>query len=77
MISAEELKVKLLELPGTTVVEVEDESDGCGEKYVLTIVSASFKGLSKLNAHRLVNKHIAVEREQIHALTLKTSCPPE
>ena len=77
MITPEQLKVKLLELPGTISVNVEDESDGCGQKYTIEICSESFRGLSKLNAHRLVQKTIAEEREDIHALTLKTSCPDE
>jgi len=77
MRTEQKLSAKLSELPGTTKVEVHDESDGCGEKFLIEICSSSFKGLSRLNSHRLVNTTIAEEREQIHALTIKTSVPEE
>lgn len=76
-LTPEQLEGKLKEIPGTTNVKCTDESDGCGAKFLIEIESTSFRGLNRLNAHRLVQKHIAEEREQIHALTLKTSVPPE
>jgi len=75
-ITADLLKSKIVEnIAGTSVCECVDESDGCGAKWEITIVSTSFEGIPKLKQHRLVHKAIEKEREQIHALTLKTSAP--
>lgn len=75
-------------------LDIFDDSDGCGQKLVITVVSGKFTGVSMIQQHRMVNKvkmklllcrllsfsgfHIQVievEREDIHAITLKTMTP--
>ena len=73
VITAEMLETKIR----TNVEQVEfvkavDESDGCGSKFVIEIVSPVFKGKPLLAQHRMVHKAIEEERKNIHALTLKT-----
>ena len=77
VITADELESKIKQgLDGDLeFVQAVDESDGCGAKFIITIVSNVFKGKPLLAQHRLVNKLIAEELKFIHALTLKTSVP--
>jgi stress-induced morphogen len=53
-------------------VHAVDQSDGCGAKYEILIVSNEFIGKQKLAQHRLVHKAIEEETKLIHALTIKT-----
>ncbi|VDK30150.1 unnamed protein product [Anisakis simplex] len=55
--------------------EVEDESDGCGAKYIIQIVSEKFTGKTTLACHRLVQEALKEEMNSIHALTIKTFTP--
>ncbi|XP_062528877.1 bolA-like protein 2 isoform X2 [Bombyx mori] len=52
--------------------EVTDESDGCGAKFSVLIVSDKFKGKPLLARHRLVNTLLQEELKTIHAFTQKT-----
>lgn len=75
-ISAESLESKIAErLPGTTLVRAEDQSGGCGQKFDILVVSASFEGKGMLVQHRAVHKAIEEEMRVIHAVTLKTVTP--
>ncbi len=53
--------------------------DGSGEShYNLTIVSACFSGLSRIERHRMINKLLApVWAEGLHALSIKALAPEE
>ena len=77
VITAEELELKIRAGIGDEIeyFKAIDESDGCGAKFEITIISNAFKGKALLAQHRLIHKLIAEEREFIHALTLKTSVP--
>ncbi|XP_016904330.1 uncharacterized protein LOC107992780 isoform X2 [Apis cerana] len=57
--------------------EVIDESDGCGAKFSVTIVSPIFEGKSLLQRHRLVNSILEKELKTIHAFSQKTLTPAE
>ena len=70
-----EAKIKQT-IPDVLSVKAIDESDGCGAKFVIEIVSSSFKGKPKLQQHRMVHKAIEEERKSIHALTLVTKAEP-
>lgn len=56
-------------------VQVIDQSDGCGSKFEITVVSPEFMGKAIIAQHRMVNKAIEEERKHIHAITLKTKTP--
>jgi stress-induced morphogen len=73
VITAELLESKIqASIEGVEFVKAVDESDGCGSKFTIEIVSPMFKGKPLLAQHRIVHKAIEEERKSIHALTLKT-----
>jgi stress-induced morphogen len=59
-------------LPGASV-EVVDET-GAGDHLRATVAASQFKGLSRLDQHRLVKAAVKARFEdgQIHALSIKT-----
>uniref|UniRef100_A0A1B0CYC9 dolichyl-P-Glc:Man9GlcNAc2-PP-dolichol alpha-1,3-glucosyltransferase n=1 Tax=Phlebotomus papatasi TaxID=29031 RepID=A0A1B0CYC9_PHLPP len=57
--------------------EVVDESDGCGGKFSVIVVSALFEGKPHLQRHRLVNSALAEELKTIHAFSQKTYTPAQ
>lgn len=66
------IKSKLLKELEATHVEVHDESDGCGAKFSVLIVSDKFEGKPLLQRHRLVNSILEEELKSIHAFSQKT-----
>ena len=55
-------------------IEVIDESDGCGAKIQLTIVSPVFDGLPLIQRHRKVQmtlNEVGLGMDVIHALTIR------
>ncbi|KAL0818569.1 hypothetical protein ABMA28_009008 [Loxostege sticticalis] len=54
------------------LIEVTDESDGCGAKFSVLVVSDKFQGKPLLARHRLVNSVLQEELKTIHAFTQKT-----
>ncbi|GAA5983608.1 hypothetical protein JCM11641_007298 [Rhodosporidiobolus odoratus] len=56
-------------------VEVQDVSGGCGSFYAISIAHESFKGLSMIKQHRIVNELLADEIKGMHGLQLKTKAP--
>ncbi|CAK9796497.1 BolA-like protein 2 [Anthophora plagiata] len=71
------IRNKLTEELNASHVEVVDESDGCGAKFMVTIVSSVFEGKSLLQRHRLVNSVLEKELKTIHAFSQKTLTPEE
>jgi stress-induced morphogen len=69
---AEKIKIGI---PDVSYVSVSDESDGCGSKFDLVVVSETFKGKPLLAQQRLVNKALEEEMKTIHALTMKCYTP--
>ena len=65
------------------VLEVENESHmhnvapGSESHFKVTIVSDEFKGQMLVKRHRMVNKVLEQELQQIHALALHTMTPDE
>ena len=78
MPTAEELieKIRSSDL-SPDVVEVTDDSDGCGSKFNAIIVSSKFDGVALLDRQRTVNDIISAEMQQIHAFTMKTWTPQQ
>ncbi|KAK4309149.1 hypothetical protein Pmani_019207 [Petrolisthes manimaculis] len=60
-----------------THVEVVDQSDGCGGKFNVVVVSPKFTGKPLLQRHRLVNGVLAEELKTIHAFSMKTLTPEQ
>jgi stress-induced morphogen len=75
-ISGDQLEERIRSsLDGVEYVKAEDQSGGCGAKYEVTIVSASFEGKALVMQHRTVHQCLTEEMKDIHALTLKTFTP--
>lgn len=66
------MKEKLTKELDAVHVEVTDDSDGCGAKFSVVIVSDKFQGKPLLARHRLVNTVLQEELKSIHAFTQKT-----
>ena len=58
-------------------LDIVDESDGCGAKIAVTIVSEKFVGKPLLQRHRAVNKTLSEEIGNIHAFSQKTLTPDQ
>lgn len=70
------LEEKLTEKLEASFVKAVDESDGCGGKFSVIVVSEQFKGKGLLQRHRLVNTALAEELKIIHAFS-QTNYTPE
>ncbi|RLU17233.1 hypothetical protein DMN91_011302, partial [Ooceraea biroi] len=57
--------------------EVVDQSDGCGAKFSVIVVSDMFHGKPLLQRHRLVNTILEEELKTIHAFSQKTLTPEQ
>ncbi|XP_063992209.1 bolA-like protein 2 [Diachasmimorpha longicaudata] len=75
--SEEYIRSKLIKHLQASHVEVEDQSDGCGAKFAVLIVSAKFEGKPLLQRHRLVNAALEEELKDIHAFSQKTLTPDQ
>ncbi|XP_034946560.1 bolA-like protein 2 [Chelonus insularis] len=58
-------------------IEVVDQSDGCGNKFAVLIVSKEFEGKTLLQRHRLVNSILKEELKEIHAFSQSTLTPEQ
>ncbi|GBG27146.1 Protein BOLA2 [Hondaea fermentalgiana] len=58
-------------------VEIIDLSDGCGDKFHLTVVSDAFEGVKLLERHRMLQEAIDEAMKRIHAVELKTYTPAQ
>ena len=56
-------------------VEVIDVSGGCGEFFRLVVRADALKGLSRVQAHRLVLDAIEADVGKIHGLTIDARAP--
>ncbi|XP_066600574.1 bolA-like protein 2 isoform X3 [Prorops nasuta] len=75
--TAEYIKNKLVNGLNALHVEVIDDSDGCGAKFSVTVVSDAFKNKPLLQRHRLVNSILEDELKDIHAFSQKTLTPEQ
>ena len=78
MIMQNTIKLKLKASFDTTFLEIQNESHmhnvapGSESHFKVTIVAKQFEGLMLIKRHRLVNKALEQELNQIHALALHT-----
>ncbi|RCN31587.1 BolA-like protein [Ancylostoma caninum] len=70
MVSETDVHQRISEKLSPSHLEVTDESDGCGAKFLITVVSEAFNGKRVLECHRLVQDAIADVMPQIHAVTI-------
>lgn len=61
----------------TNFLKVEDQSDGCGAKFQVVVISSEFEGVPLLERHRKVNDAVKEHMPNIHALSLKTWTPAQ
>ena len=54
-----------------------DESDGCGAKIAVIIISEEFAGKNMLKRHKAVHAVLKDELPNIHAFSQKTHTPAE
>lgn len=66
------IRDKLTEKLAASYVNVVDNSDGCGAKFDVVVVSDMFQGKTLLQRHRLVNSVLEEELKSIHAFSQKT-----
>lgn len=76
-VTVEHIKEKLNKELQPTHLEVVDESDGCGGKFNVIVVSDKFEGKQRLQRHRLVNSILEEELKTIHAFSQKPLTPEE
>ncbi|KAK1231465.1 hypothetical protein PQX77_005418 [Marasmius sp. AFHP31] len=58
-------------------LEIEDQSNGCGENYAIVLVSEAFDGKNTLARHRFVNELLKGQIAQMHAFSQKTYTPKQ
>lgn len=75
--SEQQIKDKVTEGLKASHVEVVDQSDGCGAKFSIVIVSELFQGKPPLSRHRLVHGILEEELKTIHAISLTTLTPEQ
>ncbi|XP_043525829.1 bolA-like protein 2 isoform X2 [Frieseomelitta varia] len=71
------IKKKLIEGLNASHVEVVDESDGCGIKFSVIVVSSAFEGKPLIHRHRSIHSLLEEELKTIHAFKQKTLTPAE
>ncbi|KAF0710132.1 Aste57867_5583 [Aphanomyces stellatus] len=77
MVTTTDISKKLEAAFHATYVQVDDQSDGCGNKFSVILVSAAFEGQALLQRQRAVNEVLKEEMATIHALQMKTWTPAQ
>ena len=79
VISAAAVTAKLRDaFPDASLLEVTDESGGCGAQFRAVIVSEQFEGMRVIQRHRRVFAALSEEMESaIHSLTMQLRTPAE
>jgi len=70
-VSSTVLQDKIRAALHASLVEAVDESDGCGAKFSILVVSNKFVGMPYIDRQRAVHEAIKDELPRIHAVTLK------
>ncbi|KAH8117632.1 bola protein [Phellopilus nigrolimitatus] len=60
-----------------THLEIEDQSNGCGENYFVFVASEDFEGKTSLARHRMINELLKDEIAQMHAFSQKSLTPKQ
>ena len=56
---------------------LQDKSGGCGQSFLLIVISQAFKDVKLLDRQRQVNEILSQEIQELHALELKTWTPEQ
>ncbi|OQS06064.1 hypothetical protein THRCLA_20450 [Thraustotheca clavata] len=65
MVTAAEIEAALIDGLNATYVQVEDDSDGCGSKFSVIVVSSLFEGMGLLQRQRADSKVVSIIRERM------------
>ncbi|KAJ6621399.1 bola-like protein [Mycena sp. CBHHK59/15] len=76
-INTPDLEVAIRKSLNCAHIEIEDQSNGCGENYAIVLVSEDFEGKSTLARHRWINQLLKDEIAQMHAFSQKTFTPKQ
>ena len=73
------LQAKIKESLGSeTEVKISIENDGCGGKANISVISAKFHDLTKIQRHRIIQDCLGTEiRTELHALSILAKTPLE
>ncbi|EPY52990.1 BolA domain-containing protein [Schizosaccharomyces cryophilus OY26] len=77
MVNAQQLELLIQSKLQPTHVEIQDLSGGCGQNFVVVIVSPLFEGKTTLARHRFVNHELEEIVKQVHAFTQKCYTPAQ
>eukprot|EP00927_Polykrikos_kofoidii_P052572 TRINITY_DN4644_c0_g1_i1.p1 TRINITY_DN4644_c0_g1~~TRINITY_DN4644_c0_g1_i1.p1 ORF type:complete len:139 (+),score=32.27 TRINITY_DN4644_c0_g1_i1:103-519(+) len=69
------IESRLKEALGATACKVVDQSGGCGQSYAIAVEAESFRGKSRLQQQRMVQKVIKEDIAKWHAVTIQTTLP--
>ncbi|WKY00628.1 hypothetical protein Q1695_015002 [Nippostrongylus brasiliensis] len=72
MVSETDVRERVQKSFNPVHLEVVDESDGCGAKFLIVVVSDAFNGKRVLECHRMVQASIADVMPEVHAITIQT-----
>ena len=59
------------------ILEVEDQSCGCGSFYRIKVISDKFKGKRILQQHQMIKAELADIMKELHGVTLETGSKNE
>ncbi|KAJ3769837.1 bola protein [Lentinula raphanica] len=69
MINLDDLEAAIRSALPVSHLEIEDQSNGCGESYAIVLVSEAFEGKNTLARHRFVNDLLKAQIAQMHAFS--------
>ncbi|KAF8235875.1 bola-like protein [Tricholoma matsutake] len=72
-----DIETAIKEALPVSYLEVNDQSNGCGESYSIVVVSEAFEGKSILARHRQVNEILKAEIAKMHAFSQKALTPKQ
>ncbi|KAF8889663.1 bola protein [Infundibulicybe gibba] len=76
-IAVSDLEAAIKDAIPVSHLEIEDQSNGCGENYAIILVSEAFQGKTTLARHRMVNDLLKTQIAQMHAFSQKTFTPKQ
>ncbi|KAK7440056.1 hypothetical protein VKT23_017307 [Stygiomarasmius scandens] len=76
-VDTKDLENTIRNLLPVTHLEIEDQSNGCGENYSIILVSEAFEEKTTLARHRWINELLKDQIAQMHAFSQKTFTPKQ
>lgn len=75
MSSVEEIERLLTDALAPTELDVVDVSASCGSAFDVSIVSAKFTGVGRLQRHRMVHDALGDVMSRVHAMKIDAKAP--